>query len=542
MKMKKTAIVLAVLTASLFAVSCQKENNPEAIGFAPMTINAVSEGIGATTKVEMAYKYDLLWQTGDEILVKNTTESAVFALNGGAGTTKGTFSCSASPFKEGDAVEAFYPQSIVDGNNLVWPATLTNNQTVPMYSTKTLSATEDETFSFSSLGSVFQLIFSTESKDVVLQSIELKADEAMSGVFTINNGKAVMPTEGDKPGITFDLGETGVALGVAAKKFNIAIPAGIYNNLTIILTAKDGRECEIKAKNAQTIEYNTVSTLTLSKSFSYPDPEEYVLPGKFSVANGKQVSFSRGNLYCKRSGTEGSYSYSFAFEDNQWEFHTRYGKAHETGDYESISEVPGLKYEPETSGLFQWVSSYAHGSTADILASYGAFSELPDEQLKGWVDDVVEFGDAVGPNWSALSEKEWAYLVGDVNEGEPCRNNATELYKCTVMVNGVKGAIIAPDDWSIEDYPIAGEGSPSSYDGSEWITMESMGLVFFPYAGYYSQYNNEVFSVTHCGYYWSNSSGPDYNGYAGYFVANSAEVSEFYRNSGHSVRLVYLED
>ena len=554
MKMKKTAIVLAVLTASLFAVSCQKENNPEATGFAPMTINAVSEGIGATTKVEMAYKYDLLWQNNDEILVKNTTKSAVFALNGGAGTTKGTFSCSASPFMEGDAVEAFYPQSIVDGNNLVWPATLTNNQTVPMYSTKTLSATEEETFNFSSLGSVFQLIFSTESKDVVLQSIELKADEAMSGVFTINNGKAVMPTEGDKPGIKLDLGETGVALGVAAKKFNIAIPAGEYNNLTIILTAKDGRECEIKAKNAQTIEYNTVSTLTLSKEFKFQTPDG-ALPGLFSIGDNMQVRFSKGNLYCKRSGSEGSYSYSFAFEDKQWKFHTRYNKPLDyytvedlEVDVTDLAKVPGLINEYDASGLFQWLL-FADGTPED----YGAFSELSYEQCYGSENGVVEFGNAMGANWSTLNDDEWAYLVGydrasDKHGDDYGRKNATMLYREGITVNGVLGLILAPDGWytNVDNPSIIGEGSLTAYDETttpKWSEMESKGLVFLPYAGSYSPTRNAVGDVAHIGHYWSNSFRQGDNGSAWEFISyvdwGDSYVTDSPRGSGCPVRLVY---
>lgn len=456
MKMKKTAIVLAVLMASLFAVSCQKENNPEATGFAPMTINAVSEGIGVTTKVEMAYKYDLLWQNNDEILVKNTTKSAVFALNGGAGTTKGTFSCNASPFQDGDAVEAFYPKSIVDGENLVWPATLTNNQTVPMYSTKTLSATEDETFSFSSLGSVFQLIFSTTSKDVVLQSIELKADEAMSGVFTINNGQAVMPTEGDKPGITLDL-ETGVALGVAAKKFNIAVPAGIYNNLTITLTAKDGRVCEIKAKNAQTIAYNTVSTLTLNKKFISTTIEGSVLPGKFSVNSNKKVYFSKGNLWMDDDNT-------LYFEDEQVKFNAIFDGIH---------------------------ISYFSSTWFDNLVSEGNVSVGGSE-----------------PIFKALSSEELQYLFSFDNstiKGGGNYDNDTRrgLYKIGVTVCGIANCVvIAPDDWNLIENPLQDEYNSTS-SPMTWNQAEEAGLVCLPAAGCLSGYGAD--GVGNVGFYWTYS-------------------------------------
>ena len=260
--MKKRAIVFLAFTVALTAVSCQREALKEA-GTTPMgevmTISAVSEGIGAEAKVEMAYKYDLLWQKDDEILVKKGTTEATFTLQSGEKTTKGTFTCQSSPFQAGDEVDAYYPKSIVSEGNPVWPATMTDNQTVPMYCKKTLSSTENQTFNFASLGSVLQLTFSTTSSDIVLKSIEVKADEAMSGAFTIENGQAkVSQPEGDKPGITLDLGE-GVKLGTSAKKFNLAVPAGEYNNLTITFIAKDGRKCIIHATKVQAIAYNTVN-------------------------------------------------------------------------------------------------------------------------------------------------------------------------------------------------------------------------------------------------------------------------------------------
>ena len=103
--MKKTAIALAILTATLSVVSCLKEKDPKSGKYAPMTFCAESEEMNTTpSKAEMAYRYDLLWQENDEILVKNASESAVFKLVSEPGTTKGTFHCENSPFKAGDEV------------------------------------------------------------------------------------------------------------------------------------------------------------------------------------------------------------------------------------------------------------------------------------------------------------------------------------------------------------------------------------------------------------------------------------------------------
>ena len=267
--MKKKAIVLLAFTAALTAVSCQKEAMKEAESTPAgegMTISAVTEGIGADVKADLAYKYDVIWRLGDKICVKNSENRVEFTLVDGAGTTKGTFRSTGDDIS--GEVEGFYPASVA---NLIWPAEQQNNQIPPMYCKKTLSSTQNQTFNFASLGSVLQLNFNSTTVGIVLKSIEVKADEAMSGAFTIENGQAkVSQPEGDKPGITLDLGE-GVTLGTSAKKFNIAVPAGEYHGLSIVLTATNGKKCTINAKKDKAIEivYNTVNTLAISGEFKY---------------------------------------------------------------------------------------------------------------------------------------------------------------------------------------------------------------------------------------------------------------------------------
>lgn len=127
--MKKTATAMLTLVAGILAASCQKEAEPEIKSFGPMTINAVSEGIGTATKTEMAYKYDILWSENDQIYVTNGTSNDTFTLSDGKGTTKGTFTQDGTASITG-WVQAYYPATMVKDGALVWPATQTNNLTV----------------------------------------------------------------------------------------------------------------------------------------------------------------------------------------------------------------------------------------------------------------------------------------------------------------------------------------------------------------------------------------------------------------------------
>lgn len=485
--MKKKAIVLLAFAAALTAVSCQKEAVKEAETTPTgegMTISAVSEGIGVAAKADLAYKYDVIWRKLDRICVKNSEKSVEFTLTDGEGTTKGTFSSGESISGE---VEGFYPASVA---NLIWPAEQQNNHVPPMYCKKTLSSTQNQTFNFASLGSVLQLNFNSTTADIVLKSIEVKADEAMSGAFTIENGQAkVSQPEGDKPGITLDLGE-GVALGTSAKKFNIAVPAGKYNNLSIVLTAKNGKECTINAKKDKAIEivFNTVNTLAVSGEFKYNLPDG-ALPGIFTVSpEGKKVYFSQGNL-----------TYDINASTNKWKFYEHQYDCAANGDASSTL-----------------ISQFTWG--------YGTWSTSPngtDYQTGDFTDWGSQIGD--GNTWRTLTTAEWQYLL---NYGVYTSDVRNGKYKWAT-VNGVNGYVIAPDDFS-------GELANTYADDA---ALAANNLVFLPAAG--SRVGSGVNAVGDIGHYWSSTASGEDNAYSVYLDSNFVTPDEVgYRLFGYSVRLI----
>ena len=247
-----------------------------------------------------------------------------------------------------------------------------------------------------------------------------------------------------------------------------------------------------------------------------------LLPGVFSVSNTTYVKFSGGNLFCTRSGSEGSYTYEFGLENNQYEYHTRYGVMHQNSasQYVEPTSFPGLKYEENTSGLFQWVSPNAQGQTSDILASYGAFSALSQALCVGNSSDVVDFGKAYGDGttWSTLTSDEMQFLLAHHD-------------KKWSTVCEVKGLVLAPDEWtgSIAD----------SYDVSSWLAAEQSGLVFLPAAGNFNVENSSmVFNVSTGGYGWSQSPNSESMAYIMDFSSGGAAVSPTDRYFAMSVRLV----
>lgn len=282
---------------------------------------------------------------------------------------------------------------------------------------------------------------------------------------------------------------------------------------------------------------------TSSDIVKQPKLPTSALSGVFTVSAGadsiegsaddKKVHFSKGNLYC----IQDSSNFTFAFEDQQYQYHTRYGNVHYDENYNTVTDrtsFQGIIYEKNQSGLFQWVSPNAAGASGDILSSYGAFSSLTLNQCIGNADDCVDFGQAMGSPWFTLSNEEWEYLING-------RSNAANLVGWAV-VNGVTGTVIAPDNWNFESSPICVPGQTKEYNGEEWTEAESNGLVFLPAAGYYGQSGKRVYYVRGYSCYWSLTAAKAGGAFAILFNPGSYEWKDDGRRNGYSVRLVCLED
>ena len=512
--MKKTVIASVALAAALFAVSCQKETNPAQNVSGPMTISAVSEGLNTPTKTELAFKYDVLWSASDKIYVKDASGNHdTFTLQNGAGTTKGTFKQDGQVTFTGE-VQAYYPATMLDGGSPVWPASQTNDQTIPMYCKKTLSGEAEERMDFSSLGSVLQIVFNTTQAGVTLQSIEIKdGSKTMSGAFHVDeNGMAVIDAT-DKAGITLDLG-TGKALGKGANYFNIAVPAGDYQDLTLVFTATDGVKCTM-TKGKVNIAYNAVGRLTLMGEKFKADVPAGALPGVFSVSATKKVHFSKGNL-----------TYDVNASTDKWKFYEH------QYDY-------ATNYDANLISLFTW----GYDATKSIVPNgkeYVTGHTTDGETFSKSEDWGYVFG-GESSVWRTLTTAEWQYLFsydGSSSGGQNYDNDTRRgKYKTGVKVCGKENCVvIAPDGWNLSANSLQAEYSSSS-SPMTWEQAEAAGLVCLPAAG--SRNGSGVSKVGVNGSYWSSAAYDEDDAYDVYFSSNGVfPRSTGLRYLGYSVRLI----
>ena len=254
------------------------------------------------------------------------------------------------------------------------------------------------------------------------------------------------------------------------------------------------------------------TTLEKSGSDEPETPEENVtfVAKPFSVAIKKKVTFSSGNLQYHPANDEWRFAPSqldYIGEDNA-----------------NISETYN-----------GWIDLFGWGTGNNPTNKSSNYDDYPT--FVDW--GVNKIGSDAPNTWRSLTKEEWAYIILG-------RYNAEEL-KGVAQVNGVNGLILLPDDWTCpsgvtfksgfdDDWCTECYGNYQTFSASDWSKLESSGAVFFSAAG--CRFCSNVNYVQYYGYYWSateySNSGAGCLG----FGSGGADVYNYERNFGQSVRLV----
>lgn len=279
--------------------------------------------------------------------------------------------------------------------------------------------------------------------------------------------------------------------------------------------------------------------------------------GQFSVSENQKVYFSKGNLQYQASTN------TWRFAEHQWDFvgGTDHFSNEETGNVyqdgvKCNNNAPSSTYEGWID-LFGWATSgfYHDGGchypwTISQSGGYVAYGDhnanLDDETGEAdWGYNAISNGGNRIGQWRTLSEEEWKYLI-------LTRNTASGIRFAKATVNGVRGVVVLPDDWSSSIYGLTNtnEATSASYNDNvisdeTWISvLEPAGAVFLPAAG-----KREYLYVYYAnieGGYWSSSGSSmevflghhDFAGCLG-FVNTRLYFNSEDRSGGYSVRLVH---
>ncbi len=238
------------------------------------------------------------------------------------------------------------------------------------------------------------------------------------------------------------------------------------------------------------------------------------LPGLFSIASGKLIRFSQGNLLYDVNATT-----------NKWKFYEN--------QYDCASS-----YEPNIISLFTW----GYNATKSIVPDGNESDNV--SITSGNLSQEQDWGSQIGDGntWRTLTKAEWQYLFNMNNTyGE---DNRSGKYKYGVTVCGKANCVVLlPDNWQWDasivgadwqtDYPITStQTSPVT-----WQTMEEAGAVCLPAAGIRD--GSDVSNVLDGGIYWSSTADDESSSYLVYFHSRAVSPDESgLRFRGCSVRLI----
>lgn len=299
----------------------------------------------------------------------------------------------------------------------------------------------------------------------------------------------------------------------------MAIPA-ILKSADDIITFDEGDEFEVTGYyKTQTDVQRFLITENNEVTFSFIEEtplsikENGAIKAAFSVAKDKKVYFSQGNLQYQASTN------TWRFAENQWNF---VGKCKSTQYYPNQPQdtgnvfVDGVRCENEnvsptyngwidlfgwgTSGWESGAKAYQPYDTSTAKNDYYQGGATGNSANIDWgVHNPISNGGNEAGLWRLPTIKEWEYLLVS-------RPNYSEK-RGTATVNGVKGLILLPDDWTLPDGVTFTGGLENNnfrnckYTAEEWTKMEENGAVFLPLAGY----RRGITSIRNNGLYFSSS-------------------------------------
>ncbi|MCR4812884.1 MAG: hypothetical protein K5867_09875 [Bacteroidales bacterium] len=303
------------------------------------------------------------------------------------------------------------------------------------------------------------------------------------------------------------------------------------------------------ATNSAGTAYGEELTFTTSASVGGFD-ENGASNAVFTVASGRTVKFSRGNLQYTTTGSHatadgGTAVGTWRFAEHQYDFIGGADNHNISSTYRGWIDLFGWgtsgwscqPWENENSTTYIYYYWPGGSYTNNLTGSYA--------NADWGVYNAISNGGNQAGMWRTLTKDEWEYLL--FSRAASTINGEANARYAKAVVNGTKGLVIFPDNFAMP----SGMSNPSgintssvpfnnnTYTESEWSQMEGAGCIFLPAAGYRNF--RVVSNVGTHAVYWSSSHSDNHDGdyaWGMYFNSGTVGVNDDYRYYGQSVRLV----
>ena len=272
------------------------------------------------------------------------------------------------------------------------------------------------------------------------------------------DGKATFYNDGKY--LTGKSGDTDLTLAATACEWTISEDSYLIGARTFLYNAENNWFRNFGTGNAGDKNYSDMPTVTAPVYVNLNTSSvKTVEKGIFSVADGKFVQFSTGNLQYE----VGTNTWSFASE----QYEVIGGKAYTGSNNTNYGmNVPGYTGKLD---LFAWSCD-------------GKFGVNPSNADADYTGEFADWGDLVNEEgWYTLTKKEMNYILNRKKDGKKLWALAT--------INDKVGLILLPDNWNTSidlEYGYVPEQfvyTKNLLSIPEWQTLEENGAVFLPAAG-----------------------------------------------------------
>ncbi len=531
--MKRFSILC--LAALAILVSCRKESDT-------VTLGATIENLAGTAKLYIDANRTPQWENSDPVWINGNGDYSV--------TLDGTTAQITNVVRDGNnQYLAVFPADMVASGqtgatgsvSLILPREQqfqsSSQAKVPMIAYTTTGRILD----FKNLCSLLKLtVRNNTTSDITLSRITLTATNALlSGPVTasIQGGEAQLGTWGDEAehdvSLCFPPSQT-LAPNCSIDCYMV-VPEFAASEVSIIAYTTDGHFFPL-LKNSVSLQHNSIATVSVNIAQLLTAHDLFTVDG-----SGTTVRFAPGNLQYSRQGT---HTTAYGTADGTWRFAKH--------QYDIVgsdnSNISNTNYTGWID-LFGWGTSGYNSKlptmTSQSYTDYYYKNNISTRNYDWGVYNVID--NYPISTWRTPTRTEWVYILSSRSGGNV--GNSTNAFYAEVIVNGIKGLLLFPDNFqwptiSITPPTVCNNNDNNwnniNYSIAQWSVIESAGAVFLPACGF--RLGTDLYDINTIARYWSSTKVNSTNGVANIIHADQDHVSELTGQTGISdglaVRLV----
>ena len=239
----KKILMAIVAVASVMFTACNVEQPQAPVNGGKATYKVIIDDATKTTLNMDGEVYKLSWVVGDNIAVTDGSSTAIYTVaqaQGGEATI-----IYASGEEPTGMATAYYPASILDGK---LPSEQRYLETLgDVFESPMVGFVDGNTITFKNLCGVLKFSVTSFQTDVKLSSLQLTADQPMTGAFVIDDVATGTCHLTGTNGASLDV--PNIELGTTPVNFYFLVAPATYTNLRITAKAFDGRSQTLKMKS-----------------------------------------------------------------------------------------------------------------------------------------------------------------------------------------------------------------------------------------------------------------------------------------------------